>query len=203
LLTTGHLHQAYREGQEANRLAPADVGTIAAWLTLLEIEGHEAEAKKYMAVLASLNSHPLDVGSAMSDAARRAGGEDVMRLVAAAAADPNRKPQALQALRSLVQRAGVRNLNEIEVRNIIVAFGTLGAPDQAYALTNGMLDDFARSGTLRSGIAWGFIWLPVMRDFRKDPRFQKLAARLHLIEYWKVHGAPDGCDFNDAKVICH
>ena len=126
-----------------------------------------------------------------------------MRSVAAAAADPNRKPQALQALRSLVQRAGVRNLNEIEVRNIIVAFVVLGAPDQAYALTNRLLDDFRHSGTLRSGFAWGFIWLPAMRDFRKDPQFQELAARLHLIEYWQAYGAPDGCDFNDGKVACH
>jgi TolB-like protein len=203
LLTTGHLHQAYQEGQEAYRLAPADVGTISALLILLAVEGREAEMKKYNTILASLNAHPPDVGSVMSDAARKAGGEDVMRLVAAAAADPNRKPQALQALRGLVQRAGVRNLNEIEVRNIIVAFVALGAPGQAYALTNRMLDDFARSGTLRSGFAWGFIWLPPLRDFRKDPHFQQLAARLHLIEYWQAYGAPDSCDFNDGKVACH
>jgi hypothetical protein len=45
--------------------------------------------------------------------------------------------------------------------------------------------------------------MPAMRDFRKDPQFQALAARLHLIDYWKACGAPDGCDVTDGKVTCH
>ena len=39
--------------------------------------------------------------------------------------------------------------------------------------------------------AWGFIWEPAMAAFRRDARFQALAGRLGLTEYWSVHGQPD------------
>ncbi len=88
------------------------------------------------------------------------------------------------------------------MREIITIFAALGATEQAYTLTNRMLDDFERSGTLKSGSAWAFIWVPAMRDFRNDPRFETVAARMHFFDYWKEYGAPDDCDFNDGKVTC-
>ncbi len=77
----------------------------------------------------------------------------------------------------------------------------LGALDPAYDVANEGLDRFRRSGTI--GGSWGGLWIPEMRPFRQDPRFQALADRLGLIEYWKQYGPPDNCELRDGKLICH
>jgi hypothetical protein len=56
---------------------------------------------------------------------------------------------------------------------VVLWYVVLGAVDAAYEAANQVLDDFARSGTV--GTAWGFLWLPEMRAFRRGPRYSKLA----------------------------
>jgi hypothetical protein len=76
----------------------------------------------------------------------------------------------------------------------------LGALDPAYEVVNDGLDNLQRSGAI--GGTWGGLWLPEMRSFRRDPRFQALADRLGLMEYWKQYGPPDDCELRDGKLIC-
>jgi hypothetical protein len=39
--------------------------------------------------------------------------------------------------------------------------------------------------------------------FRQNQRFQALATRLGLMEYWQQYGPPDDCDLKDGKLTCH
>jgi TolB-like protein len=202
-LATGHLNQSHQEASEAYRLAPADSGTVATTMMVSTLLGLEAEVKKYTAILATLPGRGAFDNPRMSERLSKAGGAEVERLINAAGTDPARKRAASLALQNLVHRVGFRNFRQEEAREAILAFASLGAPDQAYALTNQMLDDFQHSGTLTGGFAWAFIWLPGMRDFRMDPRFQTFVARIHLPEYWQQYGGPDACDFSAGNLTCH
>ena len=77
----------------------------------------------------------------------------------------------------------------------------LGALDPAYESVNRLLDEMARSGPV-----WAFpggLWLPEMRSFRQDPRFQALVTRLGLAPYWEKFGPPDNCELRGGRLICH
>jgi hypothetical protein len=76
----------------------------------------------------------------------------------------------------------------------------LDALDRAFDLASQSLDEFARSGTV--GSAWGVLWLPEMRPFRRDPRFQAFATRMGLMDYWKQNGPPDDCDLKNGHLAC-
>ena len=73
-------------------------------------------------------------------------------------------------------------------RRLVVWYASLGAFDQAYAIMNHSLDDFARSGMI--GTAWGFLWFAELAPFRDDVRFSNLAARMNLPKYWQRYGPP-------------
>ncbi|MGH8220538.1 MAG: hypothetical protein ACREUT_18545 [Steroidobacteraceae bacterium] len=47
------------------------------------------------------------------------------------------------------------------------------------------------------------LWLPEMRPFRLDPRFQGLVERLRLIDYWRQYGPQDGCVLSGTRLRCH
>jgi hypothetical protein len=46
------------------------------------------------------------------------------------------------------------------------------------------------------------LWMPEMRPFRRDPRFQQLVTKLKLIDYWKQYGAPNECDLRGENLTC-
>jgi len=52
------------------------------------------------------------------------------------------------------------------------------------------------------GAAWSFLWIPELRPFRLDPRFQVLVGRLKLFEYWRRYGPPDGCKLDGGALSC-
>ena len=76
----------------------------------------------------------------------------------------------------------------------------LGALDHAYDVANGALDQIKRSGF--AGAHWGGLWLPEMRPFRWDTRFQSFATRLGFMDFWLQYGPPDDCELRDGKLIC-
>ena len=77
----------------------------------------------------------------------------------------------------------------------------LGALDLAYATAHEGLNALMRSGGV-GGAVWAGLWIPEMRPFRQDHRFQQFADSLHLTEYWQRYGAPDGCELRDGKLVC-
>jgi DNA-binding winged helix-turn-helix (wHTH) protein/Tfp pilus assembly protein PilF len=74
-----------------------------------------------------------------------------------------------------------------------------GALDEAFNLAFDSLDHYAREGTV--GGAWGVLWLPEMRAFRADERFQLFARRLRLFEYWSEYGPPDGYSLRGERLL--
>ena len=70
-------------------------------------------------------------------------------------------------------------------------------------MAHGTLDELETTGVLTGAVHVGAYWLPEMRPFRRDLRFQAFVTRLGLMEYWKQYGPPDDCDLNDGKLTCH
>jgi TolB-like protein len=224
LAATGRLHQAYLEGGNAYRLAPASPNLLGIYAALSSYLGHDADAVKYADLAVALGGLPgngsvLQVsvlaairGGRLAEAAdrvidslppatRSAGGAEVLRLVYAALADPTRKPAASQALEGLLHRLAVSQSKATNRRDFIVYFAMLDALDPAYVLAGQYLDDFLSSGA-GGGADWDFLWIPEMHSFRHDPRFQGFVTRLNLIGYWKQYGPPDGCGLKGDKLTC-
>jgi hypothetical protein len=132
---------------------------------------------------------------------RAVGGAEVVTLVYAALADADRVPVATAAVRDLLARARPGDIDPAAAKDVLLWCALLGALDLAYEAANSFLDEFARSGTV--GSAWDPLWLPEMRAFRQDARFQALAGRLGFFEYWQIYGPPDGCELRDGRLICH
>jgi hypothetical protein len=70
------------------------------------------------------------------------------------------------------------------------------ALDELYGYAN-RIDEHDSLGALQSQM-----WLPEMRPFRRDARFQRLVTRLGLIDYWKQYGPPDDCDLHGDVLVC-
>jgi TolB-like protein len=224
LAATGRLHQALAEASEAYHLAPASELNADVMATLSSLMGLDADAVKYAALAVALgfppNVAPLPqiyanaarrgaryteaadrLVPTLSDAILGAGGAEVTRGLYAALGDPAKKPAARQALQSLVDKLEVGNQMSANWRDLIFDFVMLDALDPAYDLANRYVDEFERSG-IGGGATLSFLWLPEMRPFRKDPRFQRLTTRLNYIDYWKQYGPPDDCELKDSKLVC-
>jgi TolB-like protein len=222
LAPTGHLRQARAEGARAYDLAPASLNHIRVVSQLDLFSGLDADAVKFADLAVELGGAPISLTQvyaltatrsahytaaaeravgALSPTFRNAGGPDVVQLVYAALADPAKRPAALQALRTLVDKLGPRNIETGARRDLIVAWCMLDALDPAYELATLYLDDFERSGT-GGGADWGVLWSPELRQFRRDPRFQRFVQRLNLFDYWKRYGPPDDCDLREDTLIC-
>jgi hypothetical protein len=70
-------------------------------------------------------------------------------------------------------------------------------------IANRTLDQFEQQGAIPVIDFLSQLWFPELRAFRQDPRFQVVATRLGLMEYWQQYGSPDDCDVKDGKLICH
>ncbi len=77
----------------------------------------------------------------------------------------------------------------------------LGELDAAFRITDLILAAWRRTGQLAT-MGLFHMWLPSMRPFRQDPRFSDFVEQLGMIAYWHRHGAPDGHELRDGKLIC-
>jgi TolB-like protein len=226
-LATGRLRAALRSAQESYRLSPARPLAAMEMANAYVFLGQDSEALAFTQLAVDLGmprSVPplpfLDAAVAMSaghhaeaaehmkqvlaPAVLEAGGAAVVELIYAAAAGATDKRVAIQALQSL--RAGAAR--EAMARPITVILSTLwftrlGALDLAYELAHTALHEFEMTGVLAGAIHVATCWLPEMRPFRQDPRFQDYVTRLGMMQYWKQYGPPDGCELKDGTLICH
>jgi hypothetical protein len=90
---------------------------------------------------------------------------------AAGAADERAAIEALQTLR--VGAAREEMTRPMMLMLSTVWFPRLGALDLAYQLAQAGLQEFETTGVLRGAIHVSTCWLPEMRPFRQDPRFQE------------------------------
>lgn len=129
------------------------------------------------------------MSSAISASMRRAGAAEAIGYFCAALEAPAGRHGAVAALSALVGRIPPDELGLVDRRRLVLWFTMLEALDTAFEVANASLDHFASSSMI--GTQWGMLWMWEMRPFRRDPRFQRLVARLRLSDYWQRHGPPD------------
>jgi len=221
----GHIRKAIAEVQEAVRLAPA-VSSIAVHLSgWYSILGSDTDSLRFanlgIALGFPMKTMPLPL--VLANAAQRAGdpanaarytiqllspkvlaagGVEVVELVYAAVTDPARRKPAVEALRSLRDKTSEPDAMGSSLMTVLAInwLTMLGSRDAAYEVANHGLDELERSGTI--GANWGGLWIPEMRPFRQDPRFQAFVTRLGLMPYWEQYGPPDDGELRDGKLIC-
>lgn len=137
----------------------------------------------------------------LTPALRAANGQQVIRQLCAALEHPAYRGAAIASLQELIDKVDIGALGQTYLKRLMIWFGMLGALDEAFACVHHALDDLhARRGTI--GTAWGWMWVPELSAFRKDPRFRPLLARFRFEAFWNEHGPPDGHILRDGRLIC-
>jgi hypothetical protein len=124
-----------------------------------------------------------------------------VRLLHQALQSPDQRENALLSLDALagsLRESGATSFASLMFN--IDGYVQLGDLDRAFAASEQWLQLSSHSGL--SGIPYnaGF-WTPEMSRFRADSRFEALAARMGLLEYWRRFGAPDHCTLR-ARLVC-
>ncbi len=222
---TGHVRRALELLNESYALAPTDGFTIHELALTNSLLGHDADAIKFVRLHDELGGGGQNMGNALvsARAAARSGryreaaervasalpaavasanGNSLAETFYGALADPARAAEARRAFESVVPKLASSEIDG-QVRGFFIqALTALGALDAAYELATRSTDDGIQAGMVGSRFYLADLWLPEMRPFRRDPRFQALVERLKLTDYWAVYGPPDGCDLDDHKVVC-
>lgn len=135
----------------------------------------------------------------LSPAMRAAGGEPMVQLMCRALRAPEHRAAAIRAIGRVLRESGVAGLELRNQKRVLVWLTLLGALDEAFDLLRRALEDPACQGTLRG--PWAWLWLPEMRPFRRDPRFQAVTARFGFMAYWKQYGPPDGYGLLQGQLV--
>ncbi|HSD73754.1 MAG TPA: adenylate/guanylate cyclase domain-containing protein [Steroidobacteraceae bacterium] len=219
----GHIRKALAEAREADLLAPG-LSTVSVYFAITHsIHGLDSDALRYVDKAINLGASPdlqtlqiiqshaayrrrdtaaacAHMVEALPANVRKSGGADCVGLVYAALADPGRKPVAISALRGL--QASIGGWDSGITIMLMMHWATmLGELDAAFEIANAALEGLQRTGTVGGGV-WGGLWIPEMRPFRQDSRFQAFAEGLGLMGYWRRYGAPDNCELRGERLIC-
>jgi TolB-like protein len=221
--SAGHIRRGIEESEIACRLAPlkppftftagvsnllADRNKEALRLIQLAIAHGLPESLEpvadALAHLAILDGRYIDaarlITGTLSAAERAAGAVDAVRCFCDALSEPSRNSAAIAALRAFQDRLPEDGLNQIVSKRLIVWYTRLNALDFAYQVANDALDRLVPYEMI--GSAWGILWTPAMRAFRRDARFQTFIERLSLMRYWSQYGPPDDCELRDGRLVC-
>jgi adenylate cyclase len=210
-LSVGQLERAFQQAEHALRVAPTHPIGVSMLATLYMTRGQNEQALRYaeLAVELGQSRSLAPLSDLFCELALRAGHfEDaVNRMLATFPAqahtpeltktvqllcrpDLSEPGSAAAALSSIERELSPQQLDPPLRKRLLLWYSRLGALDHAFELAFNSLDHYAREGTV--GGAWGVLWLPQMRAFRNDDRFQHFARRLRLFEYWSEYGPPDG-----------
>jgi tetratricopeptide (TPR) repeat protein len=223
----GHYRAALVSARRAYELAPALVASSLQLTGCLQFAGYDSEALDQMRIAVELghlpDAPPLPIMS--SQAARHAGRLDEARdeilkifppdiraagadaavaRIYAAFADPAQTEAAVEALAALQRDPRLSERLASWPLSIMCLHwhAMLGAQDHAYALAEQILQEFEATGRLNVVGHLPSLWMPEVRAFRQDPRFQDFVRRLNFIPYWKRYGPPDGHELKgDALVV--
>jgi DNA-binding winged helix-turn-helix (wHTH) protein len=221
--SVGHIQRALADAEETFRAAPTQpMGAQMLALTHLCL-GHDSQALRYADVSVQLGQSrtvaplpeiyallALRAGrhhdaaahliAGLSPRIHAAGGAKAVESLCAALETQAPRGAATAALDELESRLQPEDLDQPMRKRLLLWMTMLGDLDAAYAFLARSLEHYSRGNTV--GSAWGFLWLPEMRAFRHDARFQEFVARVRLIDYWREYGAPDGCELRDGSLIC-
>jgi TolB-like protein/tetratricopeptide (TPR) repeat protein len=204
----GYVHAAAGHDREAAKYADAavDLGYPIESIPV-------PETYEFIALRAKRYGHAADIFTKTLDMrdpgqARTA---EVARLAYAALADPGQRNAALVARTRLypttaaAAAAGAMRTDLNLCMKSSYYYALMAAYDVAYGLANDCLDGWAPGNVpeVFSDYSPLFWFVPELRPFRQNPRFQVFATRLGLIENWQQFGPPDDCDLKDGKLTCH
>jgi TolB-like protein len=233
LPSKGHLKQGLEETGKAYALAPANPMVVAYLALMHAQAGHDLEAARYadaavdlgypkdawglpvtyelIALRAKRYADAADIVTKTLDVRGpdRARTAEVARLAYAALADPGQRNAAIAAGARLYPKSGTAAAAGATHTDLGLCFTSsyyyalMAANDVAYGLANQCLDGRVPGevpASWPSPITW---FIPELRAFRQDSRFQALATRVGWMEYWQQYGPPDDCDLKDGKLTCH
>jgi TolB-like protein len=193
LQTMGHMQEALRALETEYAGAPTNWELIATLSATYNLMGMEAQARHYADLSAALgggnakllrvvkqweairHAHYEDAAalapSAQSFGEGSADGRaTIIRQAYTALGQPAQRPAAAHALRALFEQLSRSTQVARYKEDFIILPVMLGDLDLAFDAANRSLDELARLGTV--GLIWGVLWMPQMRVFRQDPRFQ-------------------------------
>jgi TolB-like protein len=233
LPSKGHLKQGLEETGKAYALAPANPMVVAYLALMHAQAGHDLEAARYadaavdlgypkdawglpvtyelIALRAKRYADAADIVTKTLDVREpdRARTAEVARLAYAALADPGQRNAAIAAGDRLYPKSGTAaaaGATHTDLGLCVISsyyYALMAANDVAYGLNNQCLDGWVPGevpASWPSPITW---FIPELRAFRQDSRFQALATRVGWMEYWQQYGPPDDCDLKDGKLTCH
>ena len=175
-------------GQDADALAAIERVAALGWPAT---QTPLSEFRFLLAVRAGRFQDAATYGTeGLSPAMRASGGEAMVDHLCTALRMPSHRSEAIVAIRQVLHETGVAGLQLRNQKRVLIWLTMLGALDEAFDLLSRALDDPACQGTIRG--PWAWLWLPEMRPFRSDARFQAVIERFGFMEYWKQHGPPDG-----------
>lgn len=221
--SVGKIDQGLREAEDAFRAVPSQPIGARMLAALHLFAGRDEESRRYADISVGLGQ-PLNLAPLAdfhAQLALRAGrhaeaaehlihslphyaqnheGAKTVELVCLALKDPSRKPAAISALQRMQKGMLSAEFDPPMRKRLMLWHTELGAVDAAYDVLFRSLDHYEQSGSV--GSAWGLLWLPEMRPFRQDPRFQECVRRLRLTDYWAEYGPPDRCELRGMELIC-
>jgi TolB-like protein/tetratricopeptide (TPR) repeat protein len=219
LSSGGHMQETLRESLRACALAPGSSFPALNAAIIYMLLGRDADAARYEKLAISLGApdnssarfwnllrtgryaEAADLTAAGATGGMRSSAAlDTMRRVYAALGEPAQRAEAARSLRTLLDELR-RTEPRIQRREgELVLSVMLGDLDLAFDIAKKSLDQDVQLGTV--GTSWGFLWMPEMRPFRLDPRFQAFVTRLKLFDYWKQYGPPDDCSLVGDRLVC-
>ena len=219
----GHLDRALKEAREAYQYAVAQQfgATMVAMTQVLR--GDDEEASQWLEVSAELGESvamtpQADLRAQLAHRAGRhaeaapllirstpeivcqAGGTEAIEMLCAALSGTTPRHEAIAALMELERRVPPAQFDQTRRKRLLVWYTMLGDLDAAFGVMNRAADHHATQGFV--GSVWGWLWLPELRPFRRDPRFQGFVKRLGLLGYWERYGPPDGHELRGGLLLC-
>ena len=231
-LLVGHIQLALRHAKRAYELAPGHWFNIVGLASVLSTLGCDEEAVRYIDLAASLGV-PRENASMCGlrwSVARRTGdiemavrnlalllpeamcrqtGERLLEYVHIGMAAPAHRTAAMAALRELdaltraastVATCPAPSNHDLLIKPKIICAVLLGDLDLAYEMMDRAMTALEGDLAFYHHI---LLWHPDFRALRRDGRFQSIVQRFRLPSYWKVYGAPDGCELQGDQLLVH
>jgi TolB-like protein len=190
------LHLFAGRDSEAMRYAEASIG-LGQPINLAPLADIHAQLAIRAGRFADAAEH---MAFSLPQCAQSKGGARAIGLMCSALKDASQRHAASASLGEMQAALQTAELDPPMRKRLMLWHTQLGAVDAAYDLFFRSLRHYEQAGTV--GSAWGVLWLPEMRPFRLDARFQECVTRLRLVDYWKEHGPPDGCELRGATLVC-
>jgi hypothetical protein len=209
---TGHLRQTLDEALQAHKEAAAQQFGATMIALTRTFMGHDSAAAEWALKCAqlgepswrppladllaqlALRSHRYAEAETLlvesfSPPIKHAGAAQAVRQFVSALQGATSKGNALKSLAALEQ-VRTDDFDQTTRKRLLVWYSMLNELDAAYSLMDRSLQYYASKGFV--GSTWGLLWMPELRPFRQDQRFQSFVSRLGLMPYWQTYGPPDG-----------